>query len=271
PTDLGGKTLVGGVYNTPSSFGITGTLTLDGQNNPDSTFIFQAGSTLITEPNSSVSLINGAQACNVFWQVGSSATLGVGSTFVGTVISLTSISANTNARIQGRLLARNGAVTLDSNQVTRPGCTTGTTTSTAAGGGGGGGVTTSTTPGGGGNGGTGGGAGATTSTTPGGVGGGGANTPNTRAAVTVTDLPSFGASGTTSGTVRRSRTTASTVRRSKTTSTRKSIARTGEDSQRDVMLGSISLAVGLALTNLSRRRPRYVPRHALRNAYNQRP
>jgi len=123
--DLGGSTLTTGVYTSSVSFGITGPLTLDAESNPDAVFIFQAASTLITEDNSSVRLINGAQACNVFWQVGSSATLGVGSTFAGTVMALTSITANTNATVDGRLLARNGAVTLDTNRVTAAACTTG--------------------------------------------------------------------------------------------------------------------------------------------------
>jgi hypothetical protein len=122
PTDLGGTTLLPGVYTSPSSLAITGTLTLDAQGDPNAVFIFQAGSTLITAPNSHVVLINGAQACDVFWQVGSSATLGVGSTFIGSVLALTSVTANTNASVQGRLLARNGATTLDSNVITRPVC-----------------------------------------------------------------------------------------------------------------------------------------------------
>jgi hypothetical protein len=131
PTDLGGFTVVSGVYTTPTSFAITGTLTLDGQGDPNAVFIFQAGSTVITAPNSTVSLINGTQACNVFWQVGSSATIGVGSTFIGSVLALTSITANTNANIQGRLLARNGATTLDSNVITAPFCAAAVTTTTA--------------------------------------------------------------------------------------------------------------------------------------------
>jgi len=120
PTDLGGDTLFAGVYKSPSSFGITGTLTLDARGDPDSVFIFQAVSTLITAVDSTVSLVNGAQACNVFWQVGSSATLEVGSTFVGTILALTSIQAKTDAEVQGRLLARNASVTLDSNVITTP-------------------------------------------------------------------------------------------------------------------------------------------------------
>jgi hypothetical protein len=131
PTDLGGQTLTPGVYMTATSFAITGTLTLDAQGDPNAVFIFQAGSTLITAPNSNVSLLNGAQACNVFWQVGSSATLGVGSMFVGTILALTSIAANTNAVVQGRLLARNGSTTLDSNTITAPVCAPPVTTTSS--------------------------------------------------------------------------------------------------------------------------------------------
>ncbi len=127
--DLGGLTLAPGVYKA-DSIAITGVLTLDAQGDPAAVWIFQAGSTLITAPNSRVTIINGGQPCNAFWQVGSSATLGVGSTFVGTILALTAITANTNATVQGRLLARNAAVALDSNTVTRPVCApTPTTTS----------------------------------------------------------------------------------------------------------------------------------------------
>ena len=115
--ELGGKTLLPGIYSTGSSFQITGTLTLDGQNNPDSVFIFQMGSTLTTAVASRVALTNGARFCRVFWQVGSSATLGTNSTFVGHILALTSITANTGATIYGQLLARNGAVTLDRNTI----------------------------------------------------------------------------------------------------------------------------------------------------------
>jgi len=93
--------------------------------NTGSSVIFQAGSTLISAPNSRVALVNGASPCNVFWQVGSSATLDTGSVFVGTILALTSVSAKTSVSVTGRLLARNGAVTLDTNRVTRPaGCST---------------------------------------------------------------------------------------------------------------------------------------------------
>lgn len=120
--DLAGMTLTSGVYTSATSMGLSGALTLDGQGDPDSVFIFQAGSTLNTAAGSDVVLTNGAQACNVYWQVGSSATLGTGSDFVGNVMALTSITATTNATVQGRLLARNGAVTLDSNVITAPTC-----------------------------------------------------------------------------------------------------------------------------------------------------
>src|SRR6185312_1148390 len=99
------------------SLGITGNVTLDGQNNPNSVFIFQIPSTLITATNSSVTLINGASPCNVFWQVGSSATLKTSSRFVGTILAQASISLGTGTRVRGRLLARTGAVTLLTNVV----------------------------------------------------------------------------------------------------------------------------------------------------------
>jgi hypothetical protein len=123
-TELGGTTLPPGVYNSASgTFEITGTLTLDAQGNPNAIFIFKTASTLVTAAgNSQVNLINGAQSCNVFWQVGSSATLGTNTLFRGNILALTSITATTGAVVDGRLLARNGAVTLDTNTVTRPGC-----------------------------------------------------------------------------------------------------------------------------------------------------
>ncbi|WP_017584782.1 ice-binding family protein, partial [Nocardiopsis ganjiahuensis] len=120
--DLVGQTFTPGVYNASSSLGLTGTVTLDAEGDPDAAFIFQIGSTLITGSASEVDLINGAQACNVFWQVGSSATLGTNSTFVGNVLALTSISANSGATVDGRLLARNGEVTLDNNVIQRADC-----------------------------------------------------------------------------------------------------------------------------------------------------
>lgn len=120
--DLGGQTLVSGVYTSASSLALTGNLVLDGAGDPNAVFIFQAGSTLTTASASSVSFINGAQACNVFWQVGSSATFGTSSSFAGHVLALTSITATTGATFNGQLLARNGAVTLDTNTITNNVC-----------------------------------------------------------------------------------------------------------------------------------------------------
>lgn len=129
-SDLGGQTLVGGVYSAASAMGLTGTVTLDGQNDPDAVFIFQAGSTLITASSSTVALINGTQPCNVFWQVGSSATLGTGNAFIGTIMALTSVSVQTGTTVTGRVLARNGQVSLDTNTVIQADCATPPSTTT---------------------------------------------------------------------------------------------------------------------------------------------
>jgi hypothetical protein len=120
--DLGGRTLLPNVYCFSSSAQLTGTLTLDFGGNPNAVFIFKTGSTLTTASNAVVNVINGGQNCNVFWQIGSSATLGTGTTFVGNLLALTSITMTTGARSFGRMLARNGAVTLDSNTVDRSAC-----------------------------------------------------------------------------------------------------------------------------------------------------
>ncbi len=128
PPDVGGRRLTAGVYRTGSvaSLGLTGNLTLDAQGDPRAVFIFQIESALTTASASSVSLINGAQACNVYWQVGSSATLGTTTRFVGNILALTSISVNNGVTVDGRLLARNGAVTLINDRVTRSQCAPGT-------------------------------------------------------------------------------------------------------------------------------------------------
>ena len=115
--DLAGRNLTSGVYSG-GELELNGTVTLVGDSS--SVFIFQAASTLITGSGSQVVLQGDINPCNVFWQVGSSATLGSGSQFVGTVLALTSITADSAATIEGRLLARNGAVTLDANTVTVP-------------------------------------------------------------------------------------------------------------------------------------------------------
>ena len=116
--DLGGQTLTAGVYNFSSSAQLTGTLTLDGQNDPNSVFIFKIDSTLTTASSSVIKLINGARGANVYFVVGSSATLGTGTRFVGNILALASITLNTSTDITcGAALARNGAVTLDSNTI----------------------------------------------------------------------------------------------------------------------------------------------------------
>jgi hypothetical protein len=124
--DLGGQTLVSGVFNDPGSLFLTGTLKLDAMGNPNAIFIIQVGSTFTTAADSQVDLINGAQADNVFFEVGSSATLGARSDLNGNVLALTSITADTGATIDGRLLARNGAVTLDDDTILDPDVATGT-------------------------------------------------------------------------------------------------------------------------------------------------
>jgi hypothetical protein len=128
PTDIGNSTRLKGVYCFASSAAITGPLTLDAGGNADAVFIFITGSTLITASSSSVVLINGAQACNVFWRVGSSATLGTSTTFVGNILAQTSITLNTGATVQGRALAQTGAVTLDTNTLTKSTCASTSTT-----------------------------------------------------------------------------------------------------------------------------------------------
>jgi hypothetical protein len=139
-TDLAGHAFSPGVYDASSSLLLSsGSVTLNAEGDPDAVFIFKIGSTLITGSNTTVSLIGGAQACNVFWQVGSSATLGSGTHFVGTIMAAESITAGTAATIHGRLLAQTAAVTLEDNTIT-----TSTCASSSSGSGGG---TETTTPG----------------------------------------------------------------------------------------------------------------------------
>ena len=117
--DLGGQTLAPGLYKSTSTIGITGDLTLDGNGDPNAVFIFQVGSALTVATSGRVVLTNGATAAHVFWQVGSSATLGTYSAFKGTIMAYASITIATGATLDGRALAQNAAVTLDSNTVTK--------------------------------------------------------------------------------------------------------------------------------------------------------
>jgi hypothetical protein len=186
---LGGQTLTAGVYafGHASTANITAAspLVLNGQGDPNSVFVFQASSDLVTASNSSVQLENGAQACNVFWEVGSSATLSSGSTFVGTLMALTSATLNSGATVQGRILARNGAVSLDHNTITAPSTCTITTPTT----------TSTTTP-----------TGTTATTTPAGTGGkgtpagtGGTGTGSSAGSITTTGSIGSGEGSTGSG------------------------------------------------------------------------
>jgi ice-binding like protein len=131
--DLAGRTLTPGVYTSASAMGLSGALTLDARGDPNAVFVFQAGSTLTTGSASRVVLTGGAQACNVFWQVGSSATIGTASAFAGNILALASVTLTTGATLNGRALARTGAVTLDTNTVTKSTCATQTTAAPPAG------------------------------------------------------------------------------------------------------------------------------------------
>ena len=128
--ELGGQKLKPGVYSG-GALKLTGTLTLDAGGDANAVFIFKAASTLITGPGSRVNLINGASSCNVFWQVTSSATLGAGSTFRGTILALTDINLNAGATVDGRVLAQTGQVTLITDTIRTLPCVIGATTPTA--------------------------------------------------------------------------------------------------------------------------------------------
>ncbi len=99
-------------------------MTLNAQGDPNAVFIFKVGSSMTTGSATTVLLTNGAQPCNVYWQIGASATLGTNSRFIGTVMALTTITAQTGMTMDGRLLARNGAVNLDTNTITTSACST---------------------------------------------------------------------------------------------------------------------------------------------------
>jgi hypothetical protein len=125
--DLAGLVLSPGVYTAVTSLTLTGTVTLDAHGDADAVFVLRAGTSLTTASASAVALVNGASPCRVFWQIGSSATLGTASTLQGTVLAMQSITATTGAEVDGRLLARNGAVTLDTNRIAVPSCAASTT------------------------------------------------------------------------------------------------------------------------------------------------
>lgn len=118
--DLAGLILVAGVYSFSSTAQLSGVLTLDGQGDPDSVFIIQIGSALTTAAHSVVNLVNGASSCNVFWQIGTSATLGAANNFAGNVLALASITLGAVSKSDGGLYAHNGVVTLDTNEVDGP-------------------------------------------------------------------------------------------------------------------------------------------------------
>jgi hypothetical protein len=119
--DLGGRTLAPGLYKSTGTLSVTGDLTLDGQGDANAVFIFQVASTLTAAPGSKVILIGRATAANIFWQVGTSAALGTTTQFKGTIMADQSVSLATGATLDGRALARIGAVTLDANTITTPG------------------------------------------------------------------------------------------------------------------------------------------------------
>ncbi len=222
---LGGATtptLTPGIYTAGSlikSLSLTGTLTLNGEGDPNAVFIFQAASTLTTDSSSSVVLEDGASACNVFWQVGSSATLGTYTSFIGTILALTSATLNTGATVNGRVLAQTGAVTLDENTISVPTCSAATTTTTAAGG------TTTTTA-----------AGGTTTTTA-----AGGTTTTTAAGGTTTTTA---AGGTTTTTAAGGTTT--TTHPTTTTTTKKPVTKPGTTTT--VAPGATIIPVGAPAT-----------------------
>lgn len=125
--NLGGLTLTAGAYKFNSAAQLTGALTLNAAGNPNAQFVFEIASTLTTASASSVVMINGASPCNVYWQIGSSATLGTTTAFEGNLMALTSISLDTGATVQGRALAQTGAVTLDDNVLDASMCAPGST------------------------------------------------------------------------------------------------------------------------------------------------
>lgn len=126
-TDLGGKTLLPGAYVNSAGLGVTGTLTLDAQGNPNSVFVLQTPAALTTAASSQINIINGGQACNVFWQVGSTTNLGANSEFKGNLLTASNFVGGANAKVSGRVLALAGSVSLNANSIVKPSCVTATT------------------------------------------------------------------------------------------------------------------------------------------------
>ena len=122
--ELGGRTLVPGIYSQAEPMLVTGVLTLDAQGDPNAVWVFQAGSDLAVASGSSVNLVNGAQSCNVLWQVAGSAGLGAGASFSGAIIALSSVILASGTSLAGRAFALHGGVTLDTNTITLPTCVT---------------------------------------------------------------------------------------------------------------------------------------------------
>lgn len=122
--ELAGLTLEPGVYDTGGVIELNGNLTLDANGDPDAVFVFQSLSTLLTGPAGSITFVDGATACNLYWRVPTSATIGTGSQFAGTILAEASISFGAGATLQGRALAQTGAVTMITNTITVPACAT---------------------------------------------------------------------------------------------------------------------------------------------------
>ncbi|MGZ6033159.1 MAG: ice-binding family protein [Isosphaeraceae bacterium] len=122
--NLGGLTLGPGVYNQSTAPTLTGTLTLNGPG----IYIFKIGSTLVTASGARVVLIAGAEPCDIFWVVNSSATIATSTTFIGNIMALDQIAMQTGATLNGRALARTAAVTLDTNRIIQPSCPGSSTT-----------------------------------------------------------------------------------------------------------------------------------------------
>jgi hypothetical protein len=121
--DLGGQSLPPGTYCFDTSAAISGALILDASDDPDAAWVFQIGTTLTTGTSASVTVVNGGSACNVQWQLGTSATLGTNTRFAGNIVATTSITLVTGSTVfAGRLLARNGFVSLDQNTVSAKSC-----------------------------------------------------------------------------------------------------------------------------------------------------